>query len=309
MEYKTVNWLNKNKMRFIQPMEKPPEFYRYEVNGKKSYYSIDINDKEKLIKYLKFYKENCSNHYGLTKKEIDLKASILTNDEFFSLLKKYYVESQIGIKSLIKLLDNVLTYSIMRGILVKFGILRTQNNYVGIFTEEQKKMRSYNAKNGITLTWLETASIYDKPHLSQNSNKQGIQGFYFSKKMNKYIWLRSTYEYMFIDWLEKFGINYIFEGKTFVLNDGRKYRPDFLILNKKNEVEIIIELKSNYYVSHQDDKGFLLNDEQNIPVKVLVGIDEMKNYTDSNIMNYGIALKEWKKLRMTKEQLDEKLKN
>lgn len=270
--------------------------YKYTVKGKPSYYSIDTEDKNYIEKCLKDYKNRKFNRMTM----------LLADEHFIELLKLYYLEKQIGIKSLIKLLDNIVSYTTMRSIVKLAGILVTGVNH--IFSDEQKNMRQYNAKNKITPCYG-GKDVYHSSHSYYTSNKQGIQGYYYSKMNKKNIWIRSTYEYIVVEYLEKNNIKYIYETKEYTLSDGRKYRPDFHILKEDDSVDYILEIKSGYYLSHQDDKGFILGKE--IETKVFVifevnGICEFFKIDEQNCNKfYSLKLKEWKNIRRSKNEICE----
>ena len=228
---------------------------------------------------------------------------LLDDEKFVELLKYYYIDKQIGIKSILKLLDDVISYSSLRSILMKLDILNRDGNNHN-YSTEQRKMRSYNALNKITPNY---PCVYTHQHLMYNSNKQGVQGYYFSKLHDKNIWIRSTYEYIVIDYLENNNINYSYEMKEYTLLDGRKYRPDFHILNTDGSIKYLIEIKSNYYVSHQDDKAFKLRDQIDDNVFIIFNIEGICEFFD--IVNikpkqlYSKKLKEWKLIRRTKHEI------
>lgn len=281
--------------------------YHYLVKGKESYYSIDIEDKilleSKLIGLKQIY-SNTKKMTGVESNMINKFVSILLQDEqFVKVIKHYYVEKQIGIKSLIKLLDNIISYSSLRSILIKIGVLNRDGNNHN-YLDEQCKMRSYNALNKITPNY---PSIYTHQHLMYNSNKQGVQGYYFSKLYNKNIWIRSTFEYIVIDHLERNNIKYSYEMKEYTLLDGRKYRPDFHILNNDSTIKYLIEIKSNYYISHQDDKAFRLKEQISDTVFVIFNVEGICEFFDIKDIKpkqlYNKKLKEWKSIRRMKHEI------
>lgn len=277
--------------------------YHYLIKNKPSYYSIDYGHKYYLEKMLEPIQQICATANSIGGKESreinKIVDTLLKDEKFVNLIKKYYVDKQIGIKSFCKLLGSKISYSSLRGIINKLGILNTNHK----FSDEQRKMRSYNAKNKITPNY---PSVYTSPHLMYNNNKQGIQGYYFSKLHNKNIWIRSTYEYIVIDYLECANIHYEYEKKEYVLKDGRKYRPDFHILNLDGSIDKIIEIKSDYYLSHQDDKAFLLKEDFNNVYVIfnVEGICEFFKIEKHPKKLYKEKLKEWKLIRRTKDEIE-----
>ena len=271
--------------------------YHYNIKGIKSFHSMDMKDHLFLKEHLKDYSK-LSTQYGGTTKENQIKIdNLLSNRKFLSLITKYYIEHEIGIRSLVQLIDNIITPTAMRTLLIKIGLLRRQTNHQHIFTSKQKECRRYNALNGITPTSI-VGMVNDNKHLFYNSNKQGIQGYYFSQQQNKNIWIRSTFEYIMIDYFEKNKIDYIYETYEYMLSDGRKYRPDFHLKDKNGNWTKVIEIKSDYYLSHQDDKANILAiDRPDLDIKLIIGIKQIYQYCNKECLLYERAKKDWKNLR------------
>ena len=66
-----------------------------------------------------------------------------------------------------------------------------------------------------------------------------------NKSKNKYVWLRSSWEYGYAVWLDSQELTWDVEVRSYLLSDGRYYRPDFFIF--ANEcLEYIVEVKSKW---------------------------------------------------------------
>lgn len=57
-------------------------------------------------------------------------------------------------------------------------------------------------------------------------------------------YLRSSYEYVFLKVLEKKGLSFTMEEKTYEFSDGTKYTPDFFIYDDVGVLQRIVEIKA-----------------------------------------------------------------
>lgn len=219
----------------------------------------------------------------LLKEEINLKFP----HKAVEYLKKKYYDEGYGLKMIARALD--LSYTLTRKLFRFCNIeIRKGRNVV---TDNLKKFRSERVQGELN-PWYDWTSKAKDGKFKNNS--RGIQGYYLSKN-NGYVWLRSTYEYIYLKWLDKNNINFKYELNNFKLSDGTSYRPDFFIYDDDNNLSHIVEIKG--YFDNRTYKTKLLENEYNI--KVIV-IKDILQYTDKS---YDINLKEWKKCRLLKKEL------
>lgn len=213
-------------------------------------------------------------------------------------LFNYYVTQGIGLKYISKyILDKEISYTSLRLLFKLLGIeIRKGRN---ISTEFTSKLRSEKAldekKRGV--------GFFDREKRTRNYGytERGIQGFYFNESLKKYVWLRSSYEYIFAKWLDKTNHIWDVEVKNFFLeNPGEYYRPDFFVYNNEKKLEKIIEIKGEYW-KQREYKADLLNEQIKIPV---VLITDIKKYISSE-SNLNKERKKWKKERLKEQELKE----
>ena len=191
------------------------------------------------------------------------------NDEFKKILKKVYLEGY-GLKIIARSIKNS-TYSKLRGLMYYHfpDIIRKGYN---ISTNKTKELRSNRLKN---------SKDNPLPSLEYKFSK-GIQGRY------KHYWLRSSYEYIYIKWLEKNDILFEHEPQKFKLSTGEYYTPDFAIYDNNNQITKYVELKGHIF-QNNIHKPKLLEKQLNIPVILIYDITP---YCETL---YEHSLKEWKK--------------
>ena len=129
------------------------------------------------------------------------------------------------------------SYSKIRTILIKLFKISTRTGY-DVVPFRLKQFRSEKAKlEGFGKEW---------PIKYVRSNK-GIQGYYWNRHFGKYCWLRSSYEYIYAKFLDRKNIKWNSEIKYFILEDGRKYLPDFFIYDG-DLVKYVVEIKGGYKI-------------------------------------------------------------
>ena len=193
--------------------------------------------------------------------------------------------SGYGFKSIAKELN--LSYTKVRG-LFKLLNIETRKG-LNVVTDQLRKIRSENVK-GNKSPWYNWPEL--KPHLAE-SNSRGIQGYYKTKS-GKYIWLRSTWEYIFIKWLETNNHEFIYEPESFKLLNGETYRPDLRVKSKGKFY--YIEIKCKPY-SDRLYKVDMFKQEYGENVIVIDNIDKFRSQT------YAKEIKEWKAIRLSREKL------
>lgn len=207
------------------------------------------------------------------------------------ILEQKYNEGY-GFKLIVKNIDMVgFTYTRCRKVLKDLGIeLRTGCN---VITDNLKKVRSDNAKRiGNFNNWAVL-----KPDLIKN-NKKFIGGYYFNKSKNKYVYLRSSWEYAYAVWLDKQNIEWDTEVQQYELGDGIKYLPDFFIYENNNLIKIV-EIKSTFYYTSEDRmKKFYKFEELNKGLLQIELINKLEDILKLNNHSSKSALaKEWKRKR------------
>ena len=244
---------------------------------------IDENILDEYNNFKKINSKKFSNPYKLFLLKRDLTISM--KNEITDLYNSGY-----GIKAIAKELN--LSYTVSRHFLSKVCDinLRTGKNVV---TDKLIKIRSENAKKQKEeKSGFFKQDIRDSLKITSKTNR-GVQGYYFNKSKLKYVWLRSTYEYIFAKWLDKIGHIWDVECKTFILPNGETYRPDFFIF-ENNEVVKIIEIKGFFDINKY--KPIELNKLiENVEV-ILIDFTNtsIKCYCD---LDYKTELNNWKKER------------
>lgn len=226
----------------------------------------------------------------------------LTEDQktyFINEIKKYYNEYEWGLKIIAR---NVLgiSYTNCRSIFKFLNIEHKKGRSVtSDFCNKFKKEKAIHEtlhKTGFSNPELKRFSV---------TTSRGVQGYYFNKSTNSYVWLRSTYEYIYAKFLNKIGVNWKTEQKYYILSDKTKYSPDFYIYDENWNLQKIVEIKG--YFDCRAYKTALLKEEyykdSNIDV---ILIQNIKLYLEEN-SKYDKELQTWKTLRKSKESVYQEL--
>jgi hypothetical protein len=181
-----------------------------------------------------------------------------------------------------------------------FGVLGIEfNRGRGVVTDKVKQFRKDKAKSELNQRtgWR---SLTKKTY-SENT-RRGIQGYYFNSSTNSYVWLRSSWEYIYAKFLNKISVNWKSEVSVYELSDGTYYRPDFFIYDSNWDLVQIVEIKG--YFDNRSYKVDLLKSEYSLDV---VLITDIKKYisSDTNLTKEG---KTWKAIRKSKEFISQELK-
>jgi hypothetical protein len=252
------------------------------------------------IKLLNEFLNDIKDHKFNDKKDANVKNRNNTNlikldkryDEVKNMLIFYYVEEQWGIKYMVKYLKLSVSYTILRTSLTNyFDIkLRSYKEKTNHISKIRKEKAIYEATNKIGWQSLETQN----KKKNKNYVARGLQGYYFNKSFNKYVWLRSSWEYIYAKWLDEKNIIWDVECKTYKLSNNHFYRPDFFIFNNLIELKIIkiVEIKGYWkdkVYKYEELKDQLL--EINLP---MVLITDIKPYSD----HCCTLINEWRKTRI-----------
>ena len=202
---------------------------------------------------------------------------------------EYIYNSGDGLKSIAKNLG--INYSPLRVIFNKHNVQIRQGR--NVVTDKLREKRKENALNWEDNPFREWTTKY--PELALK-NGRGLQGYY-KRKNGEYVWLRSTYEYIFAKWLDKINADWVVEFKRYKLENGETYLPDFFIF-EDNKLAKIVEIKGDFY-QNQKHKPELLNEQLDVPV---ILITDITRFTDKT---YGKEQKQWRQVRLNREQLEE----
>jgi hypothetical protein len=152
-------------------------------------------------------------------------------------LKILYEENGMGFKLISSYLGNI-SYTRLRTVFETLGIEKRAGQ--SCVTEGLKKIRSERAKtNNPWTNWTE--KYKDKDIV----NKHHVAGWYLNESKSKYVWLRSSWEYGYAKFLNDNRIEWDVEARSYLLSDGRYYRPDFFIY-ENNNLSKIVEIKSRW---------------------------------------------------------------
>jgi len=216
--------------------------------------------------------------YDANGKRVYKSQEVEDSNKLRDLLMKLYDE--FGIKAIVKIVGAPLTYTKVRTIFAKLGIEISKRTV----TEDLKRVRSINAANkGNFKDWT------TKFHQRQ---ERGMQGYYLTRR-GSYVWLRSSYEYLYAKYLDENKIDWRFEERQYLLSSGASYRPDFFVYENDKLIEII-EVKSMYFCTSQErlDKAKLAAIEYELNIKFVTQIELEK------LCNLNKNLREWKKVRL-----------
>lgn len=205
--------------------------------------------------------------------------------DLYNFLKYEYIDKEQGIKYLIKYKNLNVSYSIFRTLIIKSGLCLHPANVV---TNHLRNIRSINANKQLA----EHSGFFSHEVQKNTHGKiRGLQGYYYNTVLNKYVWLRSTWEYIYAKWLNAHNIKWDVECKTYVLSK-ESYRPDFFIFDDENALVSIVEVKGfwknrlhKYYELRE------LHPELNLSL-----ITDISPYTE----NYKKDKNVWKSLRKLK---------
>jgi len=219
----------------------------------------------------------------------------ILSDDRFNLVKifieeNYYVNG-MGIKSIIKKYNLSISYSVLRFYLINFFNIKIRDNKeVTDYLRNSRRDKAIYEKNN-------NIGFFDKILQDnikiKNSIIRGIQGYYFNVSLNKYVWLRSSWEYIFAKWLDRNNYKWDVEIKTFDISNNKKYRPDFFILDENDNILKIIEVKG--YWKNKIYKFIELKNLLNKSGIEFILVEEIKSYSFDGFKN---DLNEWKKCRI-----------
>lgn len=248
----------------------------------------DIQQRKFLKKEIKYkIKENGNKKsYKETSHDIQkIKSDFRFNFTKEWLYKKYVIE-EYGRPHLVKKYNLEISPNVLKR---AFEIFEIPSRKLGEVTNRTKKIRSKKAKK----EYKNKIGWWDEKVVRQckKYNGRGIQGYYFNKSKQKYVWLRSSFEYIYAKWLDYNKFSWDVERERFKVKE-KTYKPDFFIYDKQKLVKII-EIKGYWNISTW--KAEELNKLLDIEV-IIINKEEIKNYTN----NINKDTREWKQIRLKK---------
>lgn len=215
--------------------------------------------------------------------------NIIIHDKRFNkvnmFIKEKYNDDGQGIKSIIKDFDLPITYPILRFYMINFfEITLRNNNVITDFLRNRRREKAiYENENKIGFF---SDGVQEAIKI-KSTNIRGVQGYYYNNSMEKYVWLRSSWEYIYAKWLDTNNYKWDVEVMTYDMGDYT-YRPDFFIYDE-NDIVKIIEVKGYW-----KDKLFKFNElKEKLNIDVVL-VDKIKPYTNTSVKK---ELAEWKKIK------------
>jgi hypothetical protein len=205
----------------------------------------------------------------------------------------YHVDG-LGYKMIVKTLGiDKCSYSSLRTLFGKLNIEARKGT--NVVTEKLRQMRSENVL-GDKNPWHDWTN--KKPEML-SSSKRYLCGWYFNRAKQKDVYLRSSWEYAYANWLDNNGYNWDVEVCSYLLKDGRYYRPDFF-LYKDNKLVEIIEIKARYIDQKhvRIDKYNMFIDEYSISSRIMYKEDLFNTLQ----ISYNRNIKDWKNIRRIKNE-------
>lgn len=201
------------------------------------------------------------------------------------LYKVYVIDGQ-GFKSIIKDYNLSVSYSFLRRLIYYLNFQIHSNIIANDFLKNRRsKIAKINYK---TKTGFFKEGIQEKIH--HTSECRGIQGYYWNASKRKYVWLRSSWEFIYAKWLNsQKNVIWDVEIMQYKLEDNTSYRPDFFIYGEDENIDTIVEVKG--YWKDKVYKVDMLRKQYDVNV---VLVDDIKPYCENTIKN-EISL--WKKIR------------
>lgn len=258
-------------------------------------YSFEIDKKR-----VNYVKEQLEQHYyanpkgSVASKGYEFTEGYDTTGLKESLAHLYHVDG-LGYKMIVKTLGiSECSYSSLRTLFKKLDVkARTGTNVV---TNKLKKMRGENVQ-GAKNPWHDWTE--KKPEMHSKS-KRYLGGFYFNKSRDKYVYLRSSWEYAYANWLDNNDYDWDVEVCSYLLSDGRYYRPDFFIYENDKLVEVI-EIKAKYLDQEhvRIDKYDMFTQEYPVNSKILYKNDIFGKLN----IPYSKNIKDWKAIRRNKNEI------
>lgn len=205
--------------------------------------------------------------------------------EISDALYDLYWNKEFGIKWILKNHVSGVSYTQLRTLLKETIGIRSGKNVV---TDNVKKFRKEKAiRENESNVGFNNTELFRR-----TSDRRGIHGYYYNHSLQKYVYLRSTWEFIYAKWLNKTNQNWDVETNYYMLEDGTKYLPDFFIFDDCGNLEKIVEIKG--YWDNRAYKIDLLKSQ--IDCDCII-IQDIKKYISAN-STYNKELQEWKLTRL-----------
>lgn len=116
---------------------------------------------------------------------------------------------------------------------------------------------------------VKSCGCYNKEISSVNGSTIGLNNFknnyrWYFVKNGKKVFCRSGYEVIYANYLIKNNINFEYEPKCFKLDNGKRYTPDFHIIDNDKWIEIKGSFKMNN--SHQKENANIFSKSHNLTI-------------------------------------------
>lgn len=261
---------------------------------------IEFENREKLASYTKSLYLDFQKISHKKRKKIRDEFKNENLDIYFKLkdsLTEIYNRG-FGLKLIARNLN--ITYMICRSLFefLEVQIRRGQN----VTTDELRKFRKSKAiYENLNNTGFNNDSIVRKA----KRDNRGMQGYIWNNHFKKFIWIRSSYEYIYAKWLNKNNFKWEYDYESYKLEDETTYRPDFFIFNERNEIDIIVEIKG-YWDNRLYKVELLKKIKPDIKISV-IGSKDINSYIEVK-SNFDLEKRKWnleRKLnKITKELND-----
>lgn len=116
-----------------------------------------------------------------------------------------------------------------------------------------------------------SCGCYQKEQVSKTGSSIGLNNYknnyswYFIKN-GENIKCRSGFEVIYANHLISNNVNFEYESKCFKLGDGKRYTPDFYLIDNNKYIEIKGSFKINEQYSHQKENIEIFNNNNNLSI-------------------------------------------
>lgn len=131
--------------------------------------------------------------------------------------------------------------------------------------------------------------------IGMNNYKNNYNWFFI--KDEDVIKCRSGYEVIYANYLIKNRIDFLYEPNCFKLGDGKRYTPDFYLINENKYIEI----KGSFKVNNSNQKENINLFKKTNSIDILYW-DDLVKICNLKYKAYGTYLKQNRKLEITKEE-------
>lgn len=149
---------------------------------------------------------------------------------------------------------------------------------------------------------VKSCGCYQKEQASKTGSIVGLNNFkskykWYFVKNDKKISCRSGYEVIYANYLIDKNIEFDYEPETFKLANGKRYTPDFYLINTDEYIEIKGSFKANEN-SHQKENIDIFKTNYSI---VIMYWNDIVEKCDLSYKSYNTYLQQAKKLKIKEE--------